>query len=364
MPYSEDAASTTTMNCKGYKEVVIIGNGPSGLCLSYFLSGHWPYWNKTRVSDEYLQMRLEFSHDEVDGSTSLVEKDLEYLCNGLEGRSRNPVALLYDQLKYPDGDSGADSPTCLTWRYEPLKEIDHVCIGKARGAGGAWNDLDGTQLTISLARWMELPDMSYLEWKRQSRANLSAGLVFSSKNANFSEDTSLLNGSNPRNKSLASSKSYFKQQASVEDSRASMHDIRNYYRDYVKHKNLDKYLLNNATVTSVRRVTCPKQITAGLSSSSSTSLSSSPCAAASVFGNSSTSGNTTTLWEVTGIIDKRDRKKASSLTHKGDLMEFRFFCKHLVLANGTTDLPNELKVFFQKFIFSLNASMDKGLNDG
>ena len=329
MPNCEVASTNKECNLVpkqvgGYKEVVIIGNGPSGLCLSYFLSGHWPYWNKTKVSDEYLQTRLEYADD----GTSIVEKDLEFLCNGLEGRSRNPVALLYDKLKYPDGDLGADSPSCLSWTYDPLKEVDHVCIGKASGAGGAWNDLDGSQLTISLARWMELPDMSYLDWKKQSRTtNLNAGLVFSSKTSNFSEDNSLLNGNCTRKSLQATSKVNYFKQGSVEDTRASMNDVRQYYRDYVKQKNLDKYLVNNATVTSVRRICCPKLICPSEKTMSA-----------------SANLNVTNLWEVTGIIDKRDRKKASSLTHKGDLMEFRYFCKHLVLANGATDLHNELKV--------------------
>jgi hypothetical protein len=57
-------------NSTVYKDVVIIGNGPSGLCLSYFLAGNWPYWNKTKVSDEFLQMRLEY----CDHEKSLVEQ--------------------------------------------------------------------------------------------------------------------------------------------------------------------------------------------------------------------------------------------------------------------------------------------------
>ncbi|CAF4452707.1 unnamed protein product, partial [Adineta steineri] len=41
------------------KDVVIIGNGPSAIALSYLLSGHIPYWNGCPVSNDYLNMKLE-----------------------------------------------------------------------------------------------------------------------------------------------------------------------------------------------------------------------------------------------------------------------------------------------------------------
>lgn len=324
----------------GYKEVVVIGNGPSGICLSYFLSGHWPHWNKNPVSDEYLQMRLEYSDD----GKSLVEQDLEYLSDGLQGRSSNPVALLYDRLKHPDADLGIDKPSCLSWNYDPLKEIDHVVIGKSSGPGGAWNDLDGSQLTISPSKWMELPELTFSDWirqERQSANSLNAGLVFSAKSDNFSEDNSLLNGhsTKPAGSDRFDLENYIKKQNldssndELSQSRVSMHDVRNYYRDYVKQKNLDKYLLNNATVTGVRRICCNKFMPSNGVSTCSTTVLNDAAASQNCF-----------LWEVTGLIDKRDRRKASSLTHKGDLKEFRYYCKHLVLANGATDLHNELKV--------------------
>lgn len=69
------------------------GNGPSGITLSYMLSGHWPYWIPGRVAnhpDELLRARLNFA----DSTKSLVEQDLINLADGLEGRSTNPVSLL------------------------------------------------------------------------------------------------------------------------------------------------------------------------------------------------------------------------------------------------------------------------------
>lgn len=201
--------------------------------------------------------------------------------------------------------------------------------------------------------------MSYADWKRQLKANMNAGLVFSSKNSNFSEDTSLLNANYTRKPNISPNTNRLNQshrQASTEDARVTMHDVKLYYRDYARQKNLDKYLLNNATVTNVRRVSkCflsdnghyhnhhhhhnnyyhnhhQGGLTVNQSSPALSSLAS--------INNCSSS---TLLWEVTGLIDKRDRKKASSLT-KGDIMEFKFYCKHLVLANGTTDLHNELHV--------------------
>lgn len=70
-----------------------IGNGPSGISLSFMLSGHWPYWIPDTIKghpDELLRARLQFSNN----NKSLVLQDLITLADGLEGRSTNPVSLL------------------------------------------------------------------------------------------------------------------------------------------------------------------------------------------------------------------------------------------------------------------------------
>lgn len=72
---------------------IVIGNGPSGITLSYFLAGNWPYWKSEEIHqhpDELLRARLTYANDEV----SLIEHDLNELAQGLEGRTTNPVSLL------------------------------------------------------------------------------------------------------------------------------------------------------------------------------------------------------------------------------------------------------------------------------
>lgn len=65
-------------------------------------------------------------------------QDLEYLCEGLEGRSSNPVAVLFDSLLLPDSDFGLDHTSPLEWRYEPERAIPHLVLGKGP-PGGAWH---------------------------------------------------------------------------------------------------------------------------------------------------------------------------------------------------------------------------------
>ena len=52
---------------------VLAGNGPSGIMLSYMLSGHWPYYAGCS-QDELLHARLM-----LEPGLSLVEQDLQFL---------------------------------------------------------------------------------------------------------------------------------------------------------------------------------------------------------------------------------------------------------------------------------------------
>ncbi|XP_038552860.1 oxidative stress induced growth inhibitor 1 isoform X2 [Micropterus salmoides] len=185
--------------------VVIIGNGPSGICLSYLLSGYTPYLSpEASHPNPLLHSKLgEQPH------LSLLEQDLEFLCEGLEGRSSNPVAVLFDSLLLPDSDFGLDHTSPLEWRYEPERAIPHLVLGKGP-PGGAWHAMEGSMLTLSLANWMELPGLKLKDWMREKRRN-------------------------------------------VRNDRATPAEIASYYQHYVSQMSLEQSFACGTTVTSVTR---------------------------------------------------------------------------------------------------------------
>ena len=80
-------------------------------------------------------LKSSFSYfSEIDASVSLVEQDLSFLSEGLEGRSSNPIAVLFDALTSPDADLGADLPSCVDFQHLPQNVIPHAVFGK--GAPG------------------------------------------------------------------------------------------------------------------------------------------------------------------------------------------------------------------------------------
>ncbi|XP_067101797.1 oxidative stress induced growth inhibitor 1 [Osmerus mordax] len=185
--------------------VVIIGNGPSGICLSYLLSGYIPYLSPGATHpNPLLQGKLrEQPH------LSLLEQDLEYLCEGLEGRSSNPMAVLFDSLLLPDSDFGLDHASPLQWRYEPQRATPHLVLGKGL-PGGAWHAMEGSMLTLSLANWMELPGLKLKDWVREKRRN-------------------------------------------VRNDRATPAEIASYYQHYVRQMGLEGNFACSTTVTSLER---------------------------------------------------------------------------------------------------------------
>ncbi|KAG7282164.1 hypothetical protein CRUP_034911 [Coryphaenoides rupestris] len=76
--------------------VVIIGNGPSGICLSYLLSGYKPYFDTGQCTPTQYCTK---SCRSPSSSPSLNRGDL-----------RNPVAVLFDTLLHPNADLPMNTP--------------------------------------------------------------------------------------------------------------------------------------------------------------------------------------------------------------------------------------------------------------
>ncbi|CAL1294054.1 unnamed protein product [Larinioides sclopetarius] len=200
----------TSMEKEVFKDAVVIGNGPSGITLSYILSGNWPYYNGLPHPVDFLQYQLE------NNDKSLLQQDLASLSEGLEGRSLNPVSVLFDTLVHPQADLGIENESVISWKFNPDNAVDHVVIGKGN-PGGSWQKMEGSALTLSLGSWMELPNLSIREWDacRNRLHSMQSGL---------------------------------------RQKRATVGTVAEYYASYVQSQGLNSYFLNNSVVTSVSPV--------------------------------------------------------------------------------------------------------------
>lgn len=270
-----------------HTDVVVIGNGPSGICMSYVLAGHWPYYTGQSHSNELLTLRLQHAGTEK----SLLLQDLAYLSDGLEGRTSNPVALLVDALCNPDADIGANQPSLLRWEFHPENAIPHVVLG-LHDEGGVWQTIEDNIQSLSLGQWMELPDMPFHQWRSE-----------------FNRKKGISNGT----------------KGELRSNRATAFEVRNYYKDYVEAKGLRSFFRNQHLVTSVTQV--------------SNSLVKADCESGEEEPEDVAGCGKKLLWEVRGVRQFADPETGASTTE-----EFCYRTPSVVMANGAFDLPNMLGV--------------------
>ncbi|KYQ54781.1 Oxidative stress-induced growth inhibitor 1 [Trachymyrmex zeteki] len=301
------------------------------------LAGNWPYYTgEPHPSDDMLTARLRFcttgneecSDTPDDSNTDVTTNNrrqcsksgvsrtqggglacstrckLECLSSGIEGRGGvRPLALLMDQLQHPCVDAGLDVASLLDWisadEHPEHRIVDHVVLGKGQ-PGGAWQSMDPNVLTISLSRWMSLPDLDLRHWEKLVEVEQLQKSVLAADSDVYARLEKL-------NVCKASS-------------RVSMGTVAAYYKDYVRRKGLKQYFrwyhktvidinadfheiiyCSGTTVTSIRPNSDPPESKGGYN------------------------------WIVDGYENKNGKR-------------FRYRCKRAVLATGATDLSNHLGI--------------------
>ncbi len=138
-------------------DTVVVGNGPSALILSYILHGNIPYYDSSKPHpDPILHEKLcatpcLFDIDVQDMTAHFAASRLSYSTQAL------PINVLLDTLLRPlaDTDPGEHS-SCVQWRYEEKRQVQHLVLGNTAQAGGQWAD------NPVLASW-DIGALSYSE---------------------------------------------------------------------------------------------------------------------------------------------------------------------------------------------------------
>ncbi|MCJ1336626.1 hypothetical protein MMC09_001904 [Bachmanniomyces sp. S44760] len=122
-------------------DVVVVGNGPSALILSFILHGNIPYYDTTNPHPDTIL------HKKLSKSTCLLDVDVHDLTSHFAGSRLSystqalPINVLLDTLLRPlaDTEPGAHQ-SCVQWRYESERAVPHVVLGNTPNAGGQWAD--------------------------------------------------------------------------------------------------------------------------------------------------------------------------------------------------------------------------------
>ena len=138
-------------------DTVIVGNGPSALILSYILHGNIPYYEPSKPHpDPILHGKLSatpclFDIDVEDLTAHFAASRLSYSTQAL------PINVLLDTLLRPLADTDPGTlPSCVQWRYEGERQVQHLVLGNTAQAGGQWAD------NPVLASW-DIGALSYSE---------------------------------------------------------------------------------------------------------------------------------------------------------------------------------------------------------
>ena len=146
-------------------DLVIVGNGPSALILSYILHGNIPYYDLSNPHpDQILHKKLLKVSCLLDIEVSSLTghfraSRLSYSTQAL------PINVLLDTLIRPlaDTEPGVFN-TCVKWRYNPLKAVPHIVLGNTAHAGGQWADnpvaASWDIVALSYAEMLSLPGYS------------------------------------------------------------------------------------------------------------------------------------------------------------------------------------------------------------
>ena len=157
-----------------YIDTVIVGNGPSALILSYILHGYVPYYNPSSPHpDPILHKRLSESSclldvDVHDLTAHFAASRLSYSTQTL------PINVLLDTLIRPLADTDPDEyHTCVEWRLEAAKKVQHVVLGNTTQVGGQWADNPVSASwdigALSYAGMLSLPRYSFEEHHKATR---------------------------------------------------------------------------------------------------------------------------------------------------------------------------------------------------